>query len=59
MTLKLMQDKQEKAEAAAAEVIQETAAVTVPQTRSAPNKIQAKQVAAPSAEATKDANVKQ
>ena len=41
-----------------AEVEQGAAAVTVPKTQSAPVKIPAKQVAAPSADATKDAKVK-
>ena len=52
-----MQDKKEKEEAAVDEVVQDAAAVKVPKTSSAPIKIPAKQVAAPSAEATKDAKV--
>ena len=42
VTRKQMQDEKEKEEAAAAKVIQEAEAVMVPETRSAPNKIQAK-----------------
>jgi hypothetical protein len=57
VTRKQMQDKKEE-EAAKAEVEQGAAIVTVPKTTKAPIKIPAKQVAAPSAEATKDAKVK-
>ena len=58
VTRKQIQDKKEQEENALAEVVQGAAAVTVPKTRSAPVKIPAKQVAAPSVEATKDAKVK-
>ncbi len=62
VTQKQMQDKkekEEKEEAAAAEVVQDAEPVKVPKTKSVPNKIQAKLVAAPSAaESTNDAKVK-
>ncbi len=52
VTRKQMNAKKEKEEAAAAEAVQEVAAVAVSKMRPAPTKLSAKQNATPSAEAT-------